>query len=47
MNIEKLKVTSYELEPVNEIFGWCKHCSNPILSDAPESCSYCDKSLFL
>ncbi len=29
-----------------EFYGWCRHCGEPIVSDAAETCTGCHRSLF-
>ena len=44
-NINNQKVENFEVA-VQEIYGFCPHCSAPILSDAAEACSKCGKPFF-
>lgn len=45
-NILEEKVEEFEINPMQEIFGWCKNCGAPILSDAAEECPECGKRFF-
>jgi hypothetical protein len=44
-NVLSEQVEDFEINPVEEIFGWCPACGAPILSDAAEICPKCGKSL--
>ena len=45
LNIINEQVEQFEINPLREIYGWCKHCGQPVLSDAAENCSNCRRSL--
>jgi hypothetical protein len=44
-NITDEQVEEFEVNPVEDLFGWCSSCGAAILSDAAETCSRCGKSL--
>lgn len=44
-NIGNGTVDNFEVK-IEEIFGFCPNCSEPILSDAVEACGECGKSFF-
>ncbi|NPA49352.1 MAG: hypothetical protein GXO20_05170 [Thermodesulfobacteria bacterium] len=46
VNILNKKIDSYEAVLRYNIYGFCKHCSAPLYSDAEEFCPKCEKSLF-
>lgn len=46
LNIVDDEVEEFEINPVQEIFGWCNNCRAPILSDAAEACTECGKQFF-
>lgn len=45
-NILEEKIEEFEINPIEECYGWCHSCGAPILSDAAESCTECGKSFF-
>lgn len=47
LNIRTKEVISFEGElECDEIYGFCKYCSEPLYSDAAEVCPNCGKNLF-
>ncbi len=44
-NIDNGTVDNFEVK-IEEFFGFCPNCSEPILSDAAEACGECGKSFF-
>jgi len=44
-NIDNGTVDNFEVK-IEEIFGFCPNCSEPIINDAAEACGECGKSFF-
>jgi hypothetical protein len=44
-NLEEDEVEDYEVS-FTEYFGRCRHCDEPLMSDAAETCPSCGRSLF-
>lgn len=45
-DLESKKVREFEVNPFSSVYGFCRRCGAPILSDAAETCHKCGKSLF-
>ena len=44
-NIINKEVEEFEINPIEEFYGWCVYCGHPILHDAAEHCPNCERSL--